>query len=250
MSPLSGLLNHAVTMTHSDSFLVRSLGSRFTTVIAGTPLEIIAIARNLIKLPFEAAQVVIKVPTKIISTCVDSPTLKEFDTSLPGPFALIKTAFKILGHVIGTFFTATLGLLSPKANFNLHVFLGLITDEKAETQRHKSNQEAAKKREDQVQAMKAHLQNLIQAKKRKIIDNELRLVEEMEMRREAELLASQQTTHEPDASQHSNIYQDIPLQDDEEQKRVAAEEAAAQLATAAAAVKAAEEENSRPGRFW
>jgi hypothetical protein len=233
MSPLSRLLNQSVVIAQSDSFLARSVGSRFTTVVAGVPLEILAVAQNLIKLPFEAAQMVIKLPAKIINTCVDSPSLNEFASSLPGPIALLKTALKVLGYAIGAFFTATLGLLSPKANFNLHVFLSLVKDEKAEAQKLKANQEATKKREDQIQAMKAHLKNLIEAKKNKIIDKE----RDLEMSKEAERLAKQKNDEKSLEAAETPPVSQVPLVDDEEQTRLAAEEAAQSAAEAVAATQ-------------
>ncbi len=188
MSPLDGLMNRVAEMSDSNSFFKQQILSRVSVLAGCIPLEMVATAQNIIKLPFEAAMLTIKIPAKVINLFIGSETLKDFETSLPGPLQLIKTAFKIIGYAIGTLFTSTLGMLSPYKNFRLHTVLDLISDEKAEAAAFQKEQAAARQREVQREIMQLHIKNLILAQRLKTAEQQLAI-----------LPASQPANHAPAA---------------------------------------------------
>ena len=172
MAPLDRLMNRVADMTHSNSIFKQHVLSRATVMAGCLPLEAIAVAQNLIKLPFEAVLMTIKVPVKIVNACLHSANLKNFEERLPGPLQLIKTAFKVIGFAIGALFTGTLGILSPYRNFRLHTALDLVSDEKAAAELLKREQEAARQQELQREVMLLHIKNLILAQRLKVAEQE------------------------------------------------------------------------------
>lgn len=186
MHPLNRLMNCVCEMTDSKSFVKKHLASRLLMASGGIPLELIAIAQNIIRLPFESTLLLIKLPAKVVNLCISSESFKEFEAGLSGPLQLLKTAFKIFGYTIGVFFTATLGLIRPKSNFRLHTALGLISDEKAEASCKFAQLQAKKLQEAQKKEVENDLRSLILAMREKNIKKEHQIAEEAKKRREIE----------------------------------------------------------------
>jgi hypothetical protein len=183
MSPLNHLLNHVADMEESHSFFRSQITSRGVTLLGGLPLEVCALAQNLIRLPWLSAVSVVKMPVKLIGACLSSRAVKECASSMPGVEEVFATALKVLGYVLGTIFTATIGFaLSPYLNFRLHLFLGLISDEKAKKAEEEAGQQAKKEREAQERVTQMHYHNLILAMKCKIAEKEQGLLEERSKR--------------------------------------------------------------------
>jgi hypothetical protein len=167
MSPLNALMNHVSHMSHSEVVFVKYVSSRAETFFCGVPLEVLATAQNLIKLPFQPFGTIFKFAVKSIDLCVNSKTIKDLGAALPGPIDMLKTTLKIIGYAIGTFFTATLGLLCPTANFRLHCALGLVRNEKAEAERLQAELKAAQEKEVEEAKLKQEINELILALQQK-----------------------------------------------------------------------------------
>ncbi|HEV8051058.1 MAG TPA: hypothetical protein VGP47_01080 [Parachlamydiaceae bacterium] len=131
MIPLNHLINYSSELTQSPSFFAKNVASRFITAVA-IPFELLAVLENTIKLPFQTAAAIIKIPAKIVNVVANSMSLKEFESKLSSPLDVIITAIKIVGFAIGFLFTATLGLVSPQKNFHLHCSLSLISNHHAQ----------------------------------------------------------------------------------------------------------------------
>jgi len=214
-------MNHTVEMTSSDSFFKKQIASRVLMIAGGIPLEVLAMAQNLIKLPFEAATAAIKLPSKVANFCLRSKTLKEFERGLSGPFDVIKTALKVVGYAIGTSFTATFGFFSPSMNFKLHVKMHLIRNEKAETKRLHAETEAARLRDAQEKSMQAHIQNLVFAMRLQVAEKERKIAQEAEKRKEEQDVVY----HEAKLEKSEGSIQQADLESEEVRLRQAVEEA-------------------------
>lgn len=160
MSLLSTTMNYAATLADSDSFLARNISSRILTAALCPPLSAIESIRRTLLLPFQAALCVVKIPSAVINLVVNSTTLREFESALPGPFQLIGSALKIVALALGIFTTATLGFLSPIANFRLHFACGLVRDEKAEQLLEAKKVEAEKKKEAYEKMLEEQLKRI------------------------------------------------------------------------------------------
>ena len=131
MTPLSYLMNCSAHSTQSSSCLKKNFQSRFLMGIA-VPFELLTIAENALKLPFQTAACMVKIPAKVVNVLACSASLEEFESSLAGPLDIIKTALKIVGYAIGVLFTASLGIIAPYKNFQLHCLFRLISNQKAQ----------------------------------------------------------------------------------------------------------------------
>lgn len=132
MSPLNALINYSAELTNTPpTTITKKISSRILTAVC-VPFELAAIFENAIKLPFQTTALIIKIPAKICKIVACSATFAEFESSLSGPADIFKTVLKIIGFAIGSFFTASLGILSPYKNFRLHCAFGLTNNNKAE----------------------------------------------------------------------------------------------------------------------
>lgn len=132
MSPLNALINYSAELTHSTpTTIAKNISSRILTAVC-VPFELAAVFENAIKLPFQTTALIIKIPAKICKIVACSATFAEFESSLSGPADIFKTVLKIIGYAIGSFFTASLGILSPYKNFRLHCIFGLTNNNKVE----------------------------------------------------------------------------------------------------------------------
>jgi len=145
MSPsnpwFNGLMNYADQLSHSNSCLKRNVGARAVMLTGCLSLELLIIAQKTIKLPFEAAKTIVKLPSKFINVFICSATLREFAGTLPGPIDLIKKVFEIIDYAIGAFLTLFWGsVISPPQIFKYHVWRGLIEDDKIKAEKIKAKQ--------------------------------------------------------------------------------------------------------------
>lgn len=137
-------MNYNANLTLNSNFFQKNISSRLLSIVS-IPLELIASLENLIKLPYHTVTLSLKIPATILNMLVRSKSLREFESQLASPLKVIQTATKIMGYVLGTLSTATLGLISPNKNFKLHCFFGLINDKIAE--KAKQLEEEKKQRE-------------------------------------------------------------------------------------------------------
>lgn len=200
MTPLNLVMNHVANMAESDALLTK-IGIRTVTIVGVIPLEVMAAAFNLIKLPFEAALMVTKIPLKITNLLARSKALRSVEMALPGPKKVIVTALKIIGFVLGTLFTVVLGVfISPKMNFDLHVSLGLVRNAKAEAHRAQIELQIARRRAAVAQQLEDNIKRIALANKARIEEKE-RLVA-LEHKRQRETWEA--TNAKPEASQPSD----------------------------------------------
>jgi len=164
-------MNHAANLTLADSFFARNIGSRLLNTAICPPLEVLQIAKHILKLPFQAVSMAVKIPATLINLAINSKSLREFEAELSGPLDLIKTALKIAGYAIGTFSTLFLGTLFPMANFKFHYALNLVKDEKIEAQIAAKSLEAKKKKEAYEKMLEEQLRKVTEALKLKIMES-------------------------------------------------------------------------------
>ncbi len=191
MAPLNVLMNRVADLSDSKSFFKKQILTRALVVTACLPVEVLSTAQNLIKLPYQAIQTAIKIPAKIINLGVRSSSLREFEMKLTGPFQLMKTAIKVISYIIGTLFTATLGIISPYRNFRLHAALDLVKDIKAEKARRDGELNAAKQRETEKAIMQMHIKNLLLAQRLKNAEKERLYAQQALQHKESQQVVTQ-----------------------------------------------------------
>lgn len=197
MTPLNTVMNKVAIMAESDAIL-KKIAVRAITVIGVLPLEVMTTALGLIKLPFDAALSVCKIPLKVTNLFARSKSLRSLERSLPTPRAVVITALKIVGYALGTLFTLILGVfISPKMNFDLHVSLGLIRNERAEAQRLQAELQVAKRRAAVAQELEDNINRIALANKAKIAEKERELV--LEAQKQREILEAANRQIQPDA---------------------------------------------------
>lgn len=178
MSPLNSIINYSGEISISHSYFKSTICSRVISVFGGVTCELFATVQNAINIPVTATLLSIKFFAKIINFSVGSHSLREFEINLPGLYDLIKTVLKTIGYAIGTLCTASLGLISPYANFRLHVAFGLVSDINVETALMQAERETAKIQEAKTRMMKAHVQHLIIKLRLNALEKERRIAEE------------------------------------------------------------------------
>lgn len=122
------------------------------------PLEILAILKQGIKIPYQTLSAVFKTQPWLAGKLIDSHAIHKFEKTLAGPSDVVKTAAKIVAFAIGIGSTITLGLIAPKINFSVHKSLGLIIDERdvakvraLELQKKQFKEEAEKQLEEDIE---------------------------------------------------------------------------------------------------
>jgi hypothetical protein len=133
MIPLNYSINYAAELTQSPRAVYRQISSRCLSTLS-LPIELLAVAENIIKLPFQTTACAIKFPIRLLSAVTQSKTLRECADALTSLKELLQTALKVVGYAAGFFFTASIGLISPYYNFKIHCALRLTTDRAAEKQ--------------------------------------------------------------------------------------------------------------------
>lgn len=110
----------------------RHMCSRVTNLCATAPMETLAVAQNILTVPFQVVGVTLNLGTKVLSVICCSKALRDFRANLPSISDLCRTLARIVLYAVGTVFTATIGVLSPSANFKLHCAMGLAVDQREE----------------------------------------------------------------------------------------------------------------------
>ncbi|MEI8124166.1 MAG: hypothetical protein WCG42_00240 [Parachlamydiaceae bacterium] len=105
------------------AFLAPRLGA---VVVTSTEALVVA-GKVLFTAPKELVGSVVGLGARVISVISGSEAVKKFADSMPTLSDFIKTVVKTVGYAMGTVFSATLGVLSPSANYRLHCSLGLAT---------------------------------------------------------------------------------------------------------------------------
>jgi len=130
MGPLNNLLNTVNSWNTPESGIFkREILSRATNLVVTIPLEITAIAQNILRGVFHTASTVVKIEAKVFAYLTNSERIKEFEANLPGIRDLLRDISNVVAYALGTFVTAVFGvILSPKVNFNLHCNFGLASE--------------------------------------------------------------------------------------------------------------------------
>lgn len=169
MDPLNNWMNCVDRMSQKtdangnpQSWMTRNVATRAATLFVGVPLELAAVAQNIIRAPIEAVGVVGKLAVKAARVVSSAEFLRKAEDALPTFQQLVKTVARIVAYVVGTVFTATLGVISPARNFKLHCdvpYLNLATNHRAQNlaaelqaqQLRKAEEELAAAEEDEKQ---------------------------------------------------------------------------------------------------
>lgn len=168
MGPVNNILNRINTWNDPEvGAFKRVIGARAANVFVTVPTELAAVAQNVLLAPVYTASTALKLSAKTVAYISGSETVKNFEAKLPGFTELLRTVARIVAYSIGTILTATVGVISPKANFNMHCALGLAIDKREEVvkitfEEIKAN-EAAEKIEEQRVVELQELENLATA---------------------------------------------------------------------------------------
>lgn len=126
MGPINNILNRIDACNDQTARPIKNaICSRATNLFVSFPTEVAAVAQNILLTPFHAAGAVLKTGARIVNLVTGSQAVKNFEAKLPGFTDLLRTVTRIVAYAIGTALTLTLGVISPKANFNAHCALGL-----------------------------------------------------------------------------------------------------------------------------
>lgn len=173
MHALNSWMNRIDSMIHSvdqqgnpPSLFKKSVLSRFGTVLVGAPLEVAAVAQNIILAPVYAVGAVAKLAVKTVRCVSSAEFLRKMDQSLPSITDFIKTVLRIAAYAIGAISTAVVGFISPDFNFKAHCavpYLNLATNNR------RLLEDAAAEAERQKQAQK-ELNKALEEEKRELLD--------------------------------------------------------------------------------
>jgi len=131
MSPLHHVLNRIHAWNEQGYTFKSVICSRATNLGVSTPLSVLAVAQNTIAIPFAAAGTAAKMIVKPVAWISGSKALNHFDKQLPGITDLLLRIANIIRYVFATAANATLGVLSPSANFKAQCALGTTYDKQA-----------------------------------------------------------------------------------------------------------------------
>lgn len=187
MTPLNWAMNRVADLSESESIL-KKIAARATIAVGVLPFEVLAIAQNLIKLPFSTGFMLCRIPLKLANLVARSKSLRNLEMSMPGPGSLFATALKVIGYALGTIFSILGFFISPRKNFDLHVILGLVRDEKAEAQRAQIELQTAKRKEAVAQELEANIKKIALANSAKIAEKVTQL--EIEAQKQQKVLES------------------------------------------------------------
>lgn len=105
------------------------------------PCELLAAIENGVQLPFLALDAISwELPTVALEKTArlltgrkkDNP-LQEAKEALPTTLTLLNTIYKVVGFVVGTVLSLTLGLCSSSQNHKVHAYFGLLTPQSLQT---------------------------------------------------------------------------------------------------------------------
>lgn len=133
MGPVNNLQNRINTWNDAGISFKSVVGSRVLNLAATIPAELVAIAENIILTPIYAASTILKMGPQVVALVSGSKAVQRFADKIPGFTDLLRTIARIVAYSIGTFLTATFGVvISPKANFIAHCAMGLAINRKQE----------------------------------------------------------------------------------------------------------------------
>lgn len=116
----------------------RVFATRAATVAFGVPLEVAAVAENVFKATVKGIFIPVRLAVNTFSCLTGSEACEDCNDKLPKVKSFLRAVYRVAAYAIGTFFTLTLGFISPAANFKLHAALGL-----AENRRERDQETAA-----------------------------------------------------------------------------------------------------------
>lgn len=133
MGPINAILNQVNTLNDQNiGFFRKQIQSRATHLLVIAPIESAETIKNIFTLPVQSAGAILKGASKAAALVTGSEAIKKFEEKLPGLKDLLCTICKVFTFAIGAFLSATVGVLYPKINYNLHCALGLALDPKRE----------------------------------------------------------------------------------------------------------------------
>lgn len=133
MIPVNDIMNHINEWNDpAVSTWKTEVGSRFENLFVTTPTEAVAVLQNVLIAPVQAAGLALKTGARAVSWISGSEAVKRFEEKMPNLPDFILTLARIVVYSIGTVLTATLGVISPSANFNIHCSLGIAINRKEE----------------------------------------------------------------------------------------------------------------------
>jgi len=128
MSPLNNMLNRINTWnTPEEGFIKKEIGARLANFFFTLPLEITAIAENILATGVYTASTALKSSMKVVTFLSGSEAIDKFEKKLPGFLDLLKSIARVVAYTfIGLPSTILFGvIISPEANYQLHCKQGL-----------------------------------------------------------------------------------------------------------------------------
>ena len=136
MDPLNCLNNVMNRVDHwsqpTQGFCSRHVKTRVATVLAGAPLGVAATAQEAILGTVQCAGAVLKLGVRTLRCISSSECLKNLDEKLPSLKDFFATVGRVIAQALGVFASATLGFISPSANFRLQVALGNVISDRSD----------------------------------------------------------------------------------------------------------------------
>lgn len=125
---------NSMTTQPEHSKLTRHLKSRATVLFGALPAELFAVAKNsLLNLPTTGvgalANGFVSLASKAVSLISSSQVLNKISEKLPNLSTFLQVVGRVIGYALGALATATVGIISPAANFKLHYHFKLVTDQ-------------------------------------------------------------------------------------------------------------------------
>lgn len=126
MVPVNELLNRGNDWNtcQANNAFKRFMAPRVANLCLVAPLEAVAVAQNILIVPVQSVGIVLNVGAKMISVISGSKAVKNFQEKMPNLTDLVRTIARIVTYAVGSVLTATLGVLSPYANFKVQCALG------------------------------------------------------------------------------------------------------------------------------
>lgn len=134
MGPLHNVLNRVHAWNEQGYTFKSVICSRAANLCVATPLSALAVAQNIFATPFTAVGTAAKMVVKPVAWISGSKALHRLANQLPGITDLLLKIANIVRYVLSAAANATLGVLSPTANFRAQCALETTYDKKAAIQ--------------------------------------------------------------------------------------------------------------------
>lgn len=133
MSPLTCMLNRFDSWNNHETCLFKkNVVARAANILVITPLEVAAVVENVFSTSVYVASTFLKSFLKTASLLTNSKGLKNFQAKLPGFTDVLRSIARVVAYTLGTALTLTIGILSPKTNFEMHCTMGLTINKQQE----------------------------------------------------------------------------------------------------------------------